>query len=378
MVLQTEAQNFRVYNHLKLDLKPNLNIFLGDNGEGKTAFLEILFVGLRGKSFRPFAGDEFIQNNKESASIFLSLEKEGKLDIEVFFKKQNNKFYREVFLNNKKTNFSYLKKEFPVLVFTEEDINAIKGASEQRRRLVDQFLVFNGKENKIKMFGNVLREKASLLRSYKKGLCSLAETKKTLEVLNDIFLEHSIELLKERFSYLIKAGERLKSLSFNLLPEGSLIDFDYFISSQKISCLEEAKLEMKNQLNEKLPLELEAGFPLAGPQKHKILFLFNGKNSRTFCSQGQQRALVLSLLLSEVLGAKKPLLFLDDVLSELDEKTQEKVLFSLEKTGCQSFLTSCKKIPFKPKKSCFFLAKNGTMGPCNYDKRTTTTKPQQL
>ena len=375
MILQAQAQNFRVYNHLKLDLKPNLNIFLGDNGQGKTAFLEILFVGLRGKSFRPFAGDDFIQNNKEEASVFLSLEKEGQLDVEVLFKKQNNSFYREVFLNNKKTSFSYLKKEFPVLVFTEEDVNAIKGASDQRRRLVDRFLIFNGQGNKVKTFGKTLKEKASLLRSYKKGLCSLVETKKTLEVLNDLFLEHSTELLKERFSYLVTACERLKNLSLTLLPADSEIDFKYFISSEEAKCPEEASLEMKSQLKERFSLELEAGIPLVGPQRHKILFLFNGKNSRTFCSQGQQRALILSLLLSEVLGPKKPLLFLDDVLSELDEKIQKKVLFSLEKTGCQSFLTSCKKIPFELKKSCFFWVKNGTMRPCNYDKRTTTTKP---
>lgn len=359
MIVKATASCFRVYDFVSCDLKSNINFFIGDNGAGKTAFLEILFVGLRGRSFRPFSKDYFIKNNKDIALIRLHLKKNTDVVVDVKFKKEGLKFKREVFINNKKRGFSYLQKEFPALVFKSEDLNIIRGSSLERRNFIDNLLVFNGSEKIIREFKNILREKTSLLRSYKKEECSKEEAKKTLKVLNEIFLKYSSQLLKERLSYLRDLEEDLKTVTSSLLPQDTRLGFKYFISSNEVLNTDQVLDFMKKTLEDKEDLELQVGVPLVGPQKHDILFTFNDKNSRVQCSQGQQRAFILSVLLREALSPKKPLLFLDDVLSELDEETQKKLLFFIEKTDCQTFITSCKKIVIKPKKGWFFEVKNG-------------------
>ena len=361
MIVKAQAQNIRIYNQVELQLKPYLNFFVGNNGHGKTAFLESLFLGLRGKSFRPFSKDAFIKKNTKQASVCLDLKKEGDLRIEVFFKQEVAGPKREVFMNQKKTSFSFIKKNFPLLVFQGEDLNTIKGSSEQRRRFIDQFLIFRNQENDVRRFKNILKEKTSLFYSYRRGRCSFAEAVQMLDALNETFLQASIKLLQQRLSYLNEVRGRVQKISSDFFEEDPLIDFQYFISSDEIKSSEEASLKIKNQLQREGKRELEAGVPLIGPQKHDIVFLFNGKNSRTFCSQGQQKTLLLSLFLLEALGPSKPFLFLDDILAELDDKTQKKILSFIEKTACQAFLTTCKKPAFYSKKTWFFQVKSGTM-----------------
>ena len=374
MILKAEASCFRNYDHVDLKLQPHINFFVGDNGQGKTAFLEILFAGLRGKSFRPFSGDQFIQNNKEESFIRLSLQNEGNFFIDVSFKKNEGRLLREVFVNKKRKSFSYLKKEVPVLVFKAEDMSVIKGPSKERRSFIDSFLVFNKKEETVYFFKKALQEKTTLLRDYKKGNTPLKETTKMLEALNDVFFIQASKLLKERFLYLQSVEMSLEEISPLLFFKNTKLGFKYFSSSKEVSNVEEACFEMQKAINKQQGLELKTGLPLVGPQKDEILFLFDKKDSRTQCSQGQQRAFILSVLLNESFRSKEALLFLDDVLSELDEETQKKALFFIEKRDRQTFITTCKKMSFKPKKSWFFKVKNGTINPCNYDRRTTTNK----
>lgn len=112
-------------------------------------------------------------------------------------------------------------------------------------------------------------------------------------------------------------------------------------------------------LKEKEQLEIQLGAPLSGPQKHELVFLFNEEDSRSFCSKGQQRAYILSLLLSHLKSIPKAFLFLDDVLLELDKSVQEKFLHLLEKNHCQIFLTNCNIVSFKVKRSSFVYIEKG-------------------
>ena len=112
-------------------------------------------------------------------------------------------------------------------------------------------------------------------------------------------------------------------------------------------------------LEEKRQIEIQSGMTLSGPQTHEILFLFQGEDSRFFCSKGQQRAYILSLLLSHLKSIPQAFLFLDDVLLELDESVQKRFLQLLEKNHCQIFLTTCNIIPFEVKKSDSFYIEKG-------------------
>ena len=102
---------------------------------------------------------------------------------------------------------------------------------------------------------------------------------------------------------------------------------------------------LRNRMKELAHAELKSGISLVGPQKHDVIFLYNGKDSRFFCSQGQQRTIILAYKMAQIVYHQKihgfyPLLLLDDVLSELDLLKQESLISTLNQTETQTFVTT--------------------------------------
>ena len=137
------------------------------------------------------------------------------------------------------------------------------------------------------------------------------------------------------------------------------LKFSYSLSKKK-EALDEKTLyiEMENDLNRKKDLEVQAGVPLSGPQKNmKLFFFLMERIPGFFVSKGQQRLYLLSLICSGLDQAPEALLFLDDVLLELDKKNQENFLDFLSETPNQVFLTHCNKPDFNVKKASHFHVK---------------------
>ena len=361
-LFQAEGRNFRNYKAFSVPLKKNLNFFIGDNGEGKTSFLEALFTALRGKSFKPNTGPYFIKEGESKASLRLYFkESQGESLVESFFFVKEGRLCGNLNYCGKKVSRRGLEKKIPLLFWIGERLEAVKGGSSEKRKLIDDMLIFAGQRPIVERFQKCLKEKTHLLWNYKKGLSSEKEVKKTLEALNGPFLQASLDLLEKRRELLEKVFREAP----RFFPTHQDLDYRYEIIHERVIDNNQAKDLMEKDLLRKFPLELEAGRVLSGPIKHDILFLFNGKNSRVFCSQGQQRVFILSLLMSQVFFIENPLIFLDDVLSELDEKVQKKLLSFLEKSHCQVFITNCKKTGINLKKQSFFEVKNGTINPSN-------------
>lgn len=360
-ILEAEGWNFRNHKHFTLFFDKNFNIFYGRNGQGKTSLLEALFAGLRGKSFRPYTSFDFIQSGQNQSSVQLQVkEKEG--ESSVFSTFQKNRSERQILYCGKKVAPCFLEKKFPVLVFTSEKINVIKKEASERRNLVDELLIFQGKKLILNQYKKSFQQKSALLSSYQKGEYSFSEAQNLLVALNENFLKNSLELMKERFVVLTNLFHSIKSVAELLFSKPvPQLEFEYCVSRTPIQTIEEGESLLRKDLNDKMSLELTTGRPLTGPHRQEIKFLFNGQDSRTFCSQGQQRTFILSLIGTQINPLDPPFLFLDDVLSELDDDTQKKLLSFLEKTKAQVFLTSCRKVPWMTKKVSFFPLKNGTI-----------------
>ena len=359
-LFQAEGQNFRNYKIFSLSLQKSINFFAGDNGQGKTSFLEALFASLRGRSFKPNQGAGFIKEGEKKAFVRLSFEEDrGQSSVKSTFQVEEGRLLRELRYCEKKVSRSFLEKKFPLLFWIGERLESIKGGSSEKRKLLDEMLLFEGQRNAVDRFQKCLRQKNSLLWNFKKGLCSVKEARQTLEALNVPFLKASIDLTEKRIALLEKVFKKASGI----FPTHQSLDYRYEIKGQTPKEAEERENLIKEDIFKNTSLELETGRVLSGPGKHDILFLFNGRDSRIFCSQGQQRVFILSLLMSQALFLEKPLIFLDDVLSELDKMTVKKLLFFLEETGCQVFITNCTKIDINLKKMSFFEVKNGTINP---------------
>ena len=122
---------------------------------------------------------------------------------------------------------------------------------------------------------------------------------------------------------------------------------DYVASDESFLGFSRSEIveKLKKRASELRSAEVSSGSSLVGPHKHDILFLYNQKDSRFFCSQGQQRAIILSFKMAQIVYHRRvhgtyPILLLDDVLSELDSEKRFRLVEFLEKLETQIFITS--------------------------------------
>ena len=361
MVLtRLEFKNFRNYPKLSLDVKPGLNIFLGENGQGKSSILEAVYVGLRGRSFRPFMRGNFIRWDEVGTYIKLNFQEDDNLsEVQTQVEHIEGSLKKQASYCGKASSFKFLERKKKILVFTPEKLRVIKESSKERRELIDQLLKVLGQGSVVSDFEHGLKSKQRLFFHLKQGRISLGEARKILQALNKKFLDISCRLVEARYALLKKSFWEIQGFEEQILGQKFGVDFLYPSAQQgdKDLCRE----KLASLLEQGEDRELEAGRSLYGPHIEEINLLFKGKDSRYFCSQGQQRALILCLLLAQIEPLGKPLLLLDDVLSELDEKTQKNLLIFLEKKRLQTLITSVKKPWSTSKKMSFFLVKNETI-----------------
>ena len=345
--------NFRNYQKQNLKLHEGVNVFVGQNGQGKTNLLESVYFLTKGKSFRPGKAHHFLLATAESQADQSSLQGvlcDGPLKNLVRVTLSEDK--KQIFINQKKTNGAKLTKTAPCILFSPESLSAIKDGPEQRRELIDEWLVtFSIKNHKtLTLFKRVLTQRNRLLRDIKTEKISRSEGDRLLQALNPSFLNAAAELTKARIEALDTIepmlAEAMKEISGDSLSNVD-ISVDYQVSgvSQSDSDLKRIHDSLTHRLSALQSREVISGHSLIGPHKHDISFLFDGEDSRYHCSQGQQRALILSFKMAQIMYHYRvyqsyPILLLDDVLSELDKSKQANLVKFLTKIDSQIFITT--------------------------------------
>lgn len=342
-----ELRNFRNYEQLSLELPAGVSIFYGPNGQGKTNLIESLYILIRGESFRPASRENFLRSHSEAAQIQCRLENEGlRFNLKAGFTEKASAY----FLNDKKVRPSVLARQFPIVLFSPESLSAIKDGPEQRRILLDDVVLMHSKarDRILYDYRRCLKTRNKILKDFKNGLSPQEKATALLQSLDPLFLPLAAELTVARQEALREMlPDLLRAAAAVLQPLSVDISVDYLISgasaldwsrSDLISAMHKRSQELRAQ-------ELQSGSTLVGPHRHDIRFLFAGKDSRFFCSQGQQRALILSFKMAQILYHYRayqthPFLLLDDVLSELDPSRRTNLINFLKDIPSQIFLTT--------------------------------------
>jgi DNA replication and repair protein RecF len=344
--LNLRARDYRNIKTADLLFSENLNIFLGENGQGKTNFIESLYLLARGDSFRYGDNSSYINFDTQQAFISCRLDDQTVVhDISALIKSNTKTFE----LNGKRAASATLAKLFSVVLFSPESLAAIKEGADHRRDLVDDLLLSVDRRNAslIADFRKVLRMRNKILRQYTDQKASRKLTTDLLESINPQFLKLSTELSVKRIAALCAIKDELNRAMREITGKNVEISVEYVISSE--NKVEESPENIKNsiltRMNELNDAELATGASLVGPQKHDVRFLYNGKDSRFFCSQGQQRALILSFKMAQIVyhstvHGTYPILMLDDVLSELDSEKRDLLIRFLSKVPTQIFITT--------------------------------------
>ncbi len=341
-----EIRNYRNITESSLVLSPRLNIFIGDNGQGKTNFLEAVHLLLHGDSFRYGANSTLIQFNK-TQSVLNTLIHNNDLDYRVKMIISSSK--KEILLNGKKT--TKLEKYLPpVVLFSPESLSIIKESSDERRQLIDNVIrsIYKNGIHILNDFKKALRTRNKILKDYRDEKVSRDMTLQTLESINPSYFKLATELTCLRINSLneIKNDVEIYLKKIDLINNVKF-DFEYIISDQKVidNSLESVHKILQKRAQELVLAELASGITLVGPQKHDVIFLYNGNDSRFFCSQGQQRSIILAFKMAQIVYHQRvhgfyPILLLDDVLSELDQGKQAALILALNEIETQTFLTT--------------------------------------
>ncbi len=324
MILKSVAlKNFRNYNDLKLEFDRGTNILYGDNAQGKTNVLEAVYVSGTTRSHKGSKDKEMIQFGQEESHIRTVVEKGG-LDyqIDMHIKKSRSKgiAVNKVPIKKASELFGILN----IVFFSPEDLNIIKNGPSERRRFLDAelcqldkiYLFYLTKYNKI------LNQRNKLL----KDINFRPDLKDTLPVWDMQLAEYGRNLIKIRKNFVEELNEIVFETHRNISGNREELILCYEPS------VSEELLEQEILKNQEKDLKL--GMTSAGPHRDDMCFLIKNVDIRRFGSQGQQRSCVLSLKLSEIELVKRsakemPVLFLDDVLSELDSGRQNFLLNSI-------------------------------------------------
>jgi DNA replication and repair protein RecF len=344
---QLELKNFRNYSSLTTDFSSQMNIFLGSNGQGKTNLLEALYLLSQGDSFRYGENDVFLKKGHNEAIVRTQLTSK-ELDFDITL--QVLKSRKNYFLNSKKVSSNSISDKFHCILFSPESLSAIKEGDDQRRQLLDDLLGSAGPQEAqlVQDFKKTLRTRNKVLKDYVNGNYTEKQAKELLESLDPIFLKLSTELCTARIEILNKILPDVNN-AMRFIEGKTIVDIsvEYVISGKNALHLKKDEIHdiMYKRSQELRSAELSLGTSLVGPQKHDITFLYNQNNSRFFCSQGQQRGLILSYKMAQIVYHRRihgndPVLMLDDVLSELDQERRSALISFLKEIKAQIFITT--------------------------------------
>jgi DNA replication and repair protein RecF len=318
--------NYRNYDELNIELNSGVNVFIGDNAQGKTNILESIYYCSLAKSHRTSKDRELINWNSEEAYVRAYISKE-RLDknIEIKIFKDGKKGIR---INSIKINkIQELIGIFNVVLFSPEDLKIVKESPSYRRKFLDiELCKLNPKYyHSLVQYNKALNERNTLLKKWNENVESI------IEVYDNQLSAFGGFVIKERLKYLKLLNDKGKLIHKEITSELEDINFKYITSLKNVENVEEG---LKDLFKKSLKNDMEKRTTSHGPHRDDFSININGIDTRNYGSQGQQRTAVLTIKFSSLEIIKEqtgeyPVLLLDDVLSELDLNRQKYILNSI-------------------------------------------------
>lgn len=316
--------NFRNYEQATVKFLPGLNFIVGKNAQGKTNLLESLYLTSVGKSSKNSKDKQIIKFECDKAKIETTFNTiAGTKNIKIYLDKFNKKAIKINNLNIMK--LTELVGTLSVVYFSPDELRLIKELPEDRRTFLDVSISQFDKNYLYTLlkYDKILKQRNSILKSL-----NSAETKKEqLALFTPQLINAAVVIIEKRLKFI----ENIKKIAKNIHKTITInedLEILYSYSKKEDLSIEE---DLKLQFEKIIDKELELGYTCLGPHRDDIIFKINNLDSKHYASQGQQRtvALVVKLSLMEVIKneiGEYPVLLLDDVLSELDEARQYRLL----------------------------------------------------
>ncbi len=351
-ISKIKINNFRNYNLQEINLEKNINVFYGENAQGKTNIIESIFLCSMGRSFRTNKDKEMIKLNSENAIIEIEYQKtdrDGKIKIELGNRKN-------VYINGIKIKkLSELLGNVNVVIFTPDDINILKGGPQNRRKFLD-IMISQLKPNymhNLNLYLKTLEQRNNYLRQIREE----NKDENLLEIWDEKLAEYAVIISKYRNEYMEKIQEKIKKIHNEITDDKEEIEIEYITECDN-------KENFLNLLKSRRKLDIIKGFTTKGVHRDDFVIYINKKRLDIYGSQGQHRTAILSLKLSELNIIEEeigeyPILLLDDFMSELDQKRRNHFLEKIDNT--QVIITCTDKIDIENKNILIYNVKDGNV-----------------
>lgn len=335
--------NYRNYADLALDFSAGVNVFLGENAQGKTNLLESIYVLALTRSHRTSSDKDLIRWQEKSATISGRVKKNvSEIPLSLHF---SNKGKRARVNHLEQSKLSQYIGQLNVILFAPEDLELVKGAPSVRRRFIDMEF---GQMNPLYLYNTTQYRRILKDRNaYLKRLQMKQTTDKVfLSVLTTQLVAVGAQVLLARRAFLARLQAAAQPIHAEIANQQETLTLAYQtgVDFDQDADLETVKVAFEAALARQETREIMQGTTLVGPHRDDLQFIVNNNDVAVFGSQGQQRTTALAVKLAEIdlmqeETGEYPVLLLDDVLSELDASRQTHLLLAIQ-DKVQTFITA--------------------------------------
>ncbi len=337
-----ETENFRNLNG-KIECGNGLNIIHGDNGHGKTNWLEAIYILATTKSFKTSRLQESIKFEEQMAIIRGNVRQSEEIIRNLSVILQGNT--KTLVVNDKKETVQRFLGQLHTVLFNSDELEIVRGTPTARRKFLDSGIVsiFPPFVQTLADYSRVIKQKNSLLQSARDNEFSIEKITSLLEPWNEQLTQLATKIYKARIRFV----ERLNNVLEKKLFEREEVSIRYASSLEGKGDLANYEGLIGERLKLRVPAEMYSGYSLIGPHRDDLEITFDGKNLRKYASSGQQRSALLIIQIANLSvyfeqNNEYPLFLLDDIDAELDYKRIGQLLEFLE-DKTQTFVTTSKE-----------------------------------
>jgi len=343
MLLESlEAHQFRNLSG-KIFWGRGLNVISGENGQGKTNWLEAIYLLATTKSFRTQKPQEAIRFGESLAVVRGRVARSRDVHRDLQVALQHNT--KMLSVNEKRETVASYLSQLHVVAFTADELEVVRGGPEARRRFLDRGVVslHHAYVQTLADYHRVVKQKNRLLQDIAESELGLEQARELIDPWNEQLVALSAAIHRARADYV----ERLRGSLRQRLFEREEVSIRYASALEGKGDLGDYEGLIAERLRLRLQAEINSGYSLIGPHRDDLEILFDRRDIRTFGSSGQQRSALILLDLAAISvyhswHTEYPLFLMDDVDAELDKRRIGHLLEYLE-GRTQTFLTTSKE-----------------------------------
>ncbi|MEN3328818.1 MAG: replication and repair protein RecF [Acidobacteriota bacterium] len=337
-----QATNFRNLSG-RIEWGPRLNIIYGNNGQGKTNWLEAIYILARTKSFRTQRLQEAIRFGEEVAVVHGKVTTGADLERDLQVSLHDNS--KTIFVNSKRETLARYLTQLQVFSFTAADLDVVRGMPEARRRFLDRGIssLRPAYLKTISDYAKVLKQKNRVLQLANENALGPDKVDDLLAPWNDQLVRSGVLIHQAREEYVAGLNAALERQLF----EKRDVTTRYVSSLENKGNMSDYESLLRSRIALRMAAEVAAGHALIGPHRDDLEIHLDGREIKVYGSSGQQRSALLLLDLAAIslynsTSNDHPVFIIDDVDAELDEGRIRHLLEYLE-NRTQTFITTSKR-----------------------------------